>query len=220
MNFTTLTDAFLPKFGIYSRADMFLFCLFIFFCFDLFRSWRFANETAYVGLSYYGPAMGDNEYMSFFLSSLVEIPSYLACWFLMDVLGRRWPMSVAMMIGGIAAVCTAAIPEGAITCHPSSPLLEGKKERETAIAVTYSCFLLCFFSISFSALQRKEWSNLGSTWWRSLLLLHHSSLYTHSPVSCSLPKFVALASDLLLTLEGSACVSSLSSIIWYVTTYL
>jgi hypothetical protein len=65
-------------------------------------------------------------------------------------------MSVAMMIGGIAAVCTAAIPEGAITCHPSSPLLEGKKERETAIAVTYSCFLLCFFSISFSALQRKE----------------------------------------------------------------
>ncbi|CAG0912734.1 unnamed protein product [Notodromas monacha] len=71
----------------------------------------FANETAYVGLSYYGPAMGDNEYMSFFLSSLVEIPSYLACWFLMDVLGRRWPMSVAMMIGGVAAIFTVAIPE-------------------------------------------------------------------------------------------------------------
>ncbi|KAG7162834.1 Carcinine transporter-like 5 [Homarus americanus] len=48
----------------------------------------FANETVYVGLSYYGPAMGDDEYLSFFLSCAVEVPSYLLCWIVMDRWGR------------------------------------------------------------------------------------------------------------------------------------
>lgn len=84
----------------------------------------FANETVYLGLSYYGPSLGDSEhlrleflnefikikrsktvrinflrliYSSFFLSSMVEIPSYLCCWFVMDKWGRRWPMCLLMI---------------------------------------------------------------------------------------------------------------------------
>lgn len=57
----------------------------------------FANETVYLGLSYYGPSLGNNQYLSFFLSSMVEIPSYLFCWFLMDSWGRRWPMCLLMI---------------------------------------------------------------------------------------------------------------------------
>lgn len=84
----------------------------------------FANETVYLGLSYYGPSLGDSEhlrwafsnefikmkrsktvrinflrliYSSFFLSSMVEIPSYLCCWFIMDKWGRRWPMCLLMI---------------------------------------------------------------------------------------------------------------------------
>lgn len=57
----------------------------------------FANETVYLGLSYYGPSLGNNQYLSFFLSSLVEIPSYLCCWFIMDRWGRRWPMCLLMI---------------------------------------------------------------------------------------------------------------------------
>lgn len=57
----------------------------------------FANETVYLGLSYYGPSLGNNQYLSFFLSSLVEIPSYLCCWFVMDKWGRRWPMCLLMI---------------------------------------------------------------------------------------------------------------------------
>lgn len=60
-------------------------------------SW-FANESVYVGMSYYGPSLGNNQYFSFFLSSLVEIPSYMWCWFLMDHWGRRWPMCLLMII--------------------------------------------------------------------------------------------------------------------------
>ncbi|XP_045626153.2 carcinine transporter [Procambarus clarkii] len=73
----------------------------------------FANETVYVGLSYYGPAMGDNEYLSFFLSCAVEIPSYLLCWVVMDRWGRRWILGVGMILGGLFSICTVLMPEGA-----------------------------------------------------------------------------------------------------------
>ncbi|CAL4130642.1 unnamed protein product, partial [Meganyctiphanes norvegica] len=75
----------------------------------------FANETVYVGLSYYGPAMGDNEYMAFFLSCLVEVPSYLLCWIVMDRWGRRWILGIGMIVGGVASVCTVLMPPGSET---------------------------------------------------------------------------------------------------------
>lgn len=61
----------------------------------------FANETVYLGLSYYGPSLGSSEHFSFFLSSIVEIPSYLGCWFIMDKWGRRWPMCLFMMMRSV-----------------------------------------------------------------------------------------------------------------------
>lgn len=73
---------------------------------------RFANETVYVGLSYYGPAMGENEYLSFFLACVVEIPSYLLCWAIMDFCGRRWLLGVSMILGGICSVATVLMPQG------------------------------------------------------------------------------------------------------------
>lgn len=73
----------------------------------------FANETVYVGLSYYGPAMGENEYLSFFLACAVEVPSYLLCWVVMDRWGRRWILGVGMIVGGIFSICTVLMPEDA-----------------------------------------------------------------------------------------------------------
>lgn len=72
----------------------------------------FANETVYVGLSYYGPALGSNEYMSFFLSAAVELPSYVLCWFLLDCWGRRWPLCLCMIVSGISCIATVLLPDG------------------------------------------------------------------------------------------------------------
>lgn len=74
-------------------------------------SW-FVNEMVYVGLSYYGPSLGSNQYLSFFLSSAVEIPSYIACWFIMDKWGRRWPLCLSMVISGISCIGTMLVPSG------------------------------------------------------------------------------------------------------------
>ncbi|XP_076057960.1 carcinine transporter [Oratosquilla oratoria] len=73
----------------------------------------FANESVYVGLSYYGPAMGNNEYLSFFLACAVEVPSYLLCWIVMDRWGRRWILAVGMIVGGVFATVTVVMPEDA-----------------------------------------------------------------------------------------------------------
>ncbi|EEB16195.1 organic cation transporter, putative [Pediculus humanus corporis] len=72
-------------------------------------SW-FANEMVYVGLSYYGPSLDTNAYLSFFLSAVVEIPSYLGCWVVMDRWGRRWPLCLCMVISGICCIATVLIP--------------------------------------------------------------------------------------------------------------
>lgn len=72
----------------------------------------FATEMVYVGLSYYGPALGQDQYLSFTLSCAVEIPSYLLCWVIMDKWGRRWPLSLSMIISGICCVATVLLPEG------------------------------------------------------------------------------------------------------------
>lgn len=74
----------------------------------------FANETVYLGLSYYGPSLGSNEFLSFFLSSLVELPSYLLCWLVMDRWGRRWPLCLLMIFGGFSCVITVLLPEDAV----------------------------------------------------------------------------------------------------------
>lgn len=72
----------------------------------------FANEVVYVGLSYYGPSLGSNEYISFFLSSAVEIPSCFACWLVMDRWGRRWPLCLCMIISGVSCIATVLLPSG------------------------------------------------------------------------------------------------------------
>lgn len=74
----------------------------------------FANETVYLGLSYYGPSLGKNEFLSFFLSSLVEIPSYIMCWLVMDRWGRRWPLCLLMIIGGLCCVITVLLPDDSV----------------------------------------------------------------------------------------------------------
>ncbi|XP_076167595.1 carcinine transporter [Ptiloglossa arizonensis] len=74
----------------------------------------FANNMVYVGLSYYGPALGNEEHLSFFFSSLAEIPSYMACWVVMDRWGRRWPLCLCMVMAGVSCIATVLLSSDAV----------------------------------------------------------------------------------------------------------
>ena len=56
--------------------------------------------------------MGQDAYLSFFLSALVEVPGYFLCLVLMDRWGRRLLLCFCMIMSGIASMSTALMSPG------------------------------------------------------------------------------------------------------------
>lgn len=72
----------------------------------------FANALVYYGLSLSSSKLNGNPYLILFFLSLVEIPSYIAIIFTLDLLGRRTITSTLMLIGGICCIVASYIEPG------------------------------------------------------------------------------------------------------------
>ncbi len=71
-----------------------------------------------VTLGYYGISMsmgnlGTDVFVNMILVSLIEIPSLVACWLLMDKIGRKPLLVYALAITGIPCIAAGFTPDGA-----------------------------------------------------------------------------------------------------------
>ncbi|XP_014665354.1 PREDICTED: organic cation transporter protein-like isoform X2 [Priapulus caudatus] len=94
------------------------------------------NVIVYVGLSIYIPILGESDYVNFALSSAVELLSYPILFCVIDRWGRRWPLCISMMLGGVACIATVLVPSGYL--EPTIILaLVGKFGAGTSFTLMY-----------------------------------------------------------------------------------
>lgn len=71
-----------------------------------------ANSVCYNGLSYNSSNLGVSDTLAFFINAIVEAPAYVITWWAMGRWGRRWPVCITMLLGGLACCCCMFVPEG------------------------------------------------------------------------------------------------------------
>ena len=80
---------------------------------------RWNVNLAYVGLMLNTGSLFGSIYLNMALGGLLEILGYIAAEYLMGRkwLGRRFVLSAAFILCGVALLCTLAVPEGKQTAH-------------------------------------------------------------------------------------------------------
>lgn len=96
----------------------------------------FANALAYYGLSLSSGKLSGNPHLILFILGLVELPSYIALVFTLDLLGRRSITSTLMLIGGVCCILAAYIEQG--TTLATGIVMVGKFMIAGSFAVIYN----------------------------------------------------------------------------------
>lgn len=72
-----------------------------------------ANAFVYYGLSLNSTFLSGNKYINFALVCLVEIPGYTLSWVAMNKIGRRWSMSISLLLCSLTCVAGGFISDDA-----------------------------------------------------------------------------------------------------------
>ncbi|XP_078577086.1 organic cation transporter protein-like [Branchiostoma floridae x Branchiostoma japonicum] len=77
---------------------------------NIFYNW-IVNTLVYYGISLNLSALSGNIYLNFAISGLVEIPANLIAILLLNKFGRRWPLCLMLLAGGVACITAFFIPK-------------------------------------------------------------------------------------------------------------
>jgi MFS transporter, OCT family, solute carrier family 22 (organic cation transporter), member 4/5 len=77
----------------------------------MFINW-IVITLAYYGISMSAGSLSDNIFINLILLSLIEIPSYIACIFLMDLTGRKIILVYSMILTGVGCIASGFMAVG------------------------------------------------------------------------------------------------------------
>ncbi|XP_069998962.1 organic cation transporter protein-like [Penaeus vannamei] len=102
---------------------------------NLFYCWAVCT-LVYYGLSSNSGNLGGNIFVNFIATMLIEIPSYVFSFLVLDRMGRKGTLSFVLLLGGVACFVSGFIPEdfGAVIVTLS---LVGKFGIAAAFAIVY-----------------------------------------------------------------------------------
>ncbi|XP_068200657.1 solute carrier family 22 member 21-like [Palaemon carinicauda] len=78
--------------------------------FNMFFCWAVCT-LVYYGLSNNSGNLGGNIFVNFILTMLIEIPSYVFSYLVLDRMGRKGTLSFVLLLGGLACFLSGFIPE-------------------------------------------------------------------------------------------------------------
>ncbi|KAK2147497.1 hypothetical protein LSH36_550g03002 [Paralvinella palmiformis] len=76
----------------------------------MFYVWL-ATSLGYYGLSLQASKFTGNKYLNFFINGAIELPAYLLGIWIIGYIGRRIPLCVYFIIGGVACILAGTIPK-------------------------------------------------------------------------------------------------------------
>ncbi|KAB7507918.1 Organic cation transporter protein [Armadillidium nasatum] len=92
--------------------------------------------TSYYGLSANSAKIGSNVFTSFILIMLIEVPSYIFAFLVLDRIGRKGTLCFTLLLGGISLIISGFIPSDMHTVIVTLSML-GKSGVSAAFAVVY-----------------------------------------------------------------------------------
>ena len=78
----------------------------------LYLARRFVNSLVYYGLSQGISELSGSVYWNLFIAGVMEISALVICVFALERVGRRWPIAICMIVGGLACLAFVPLPQG------------------------------------------------------------------------------------------------------------
>lgn len=97
-------------------------------------TWLTSAFVSY-GISLTSISLADDKYVSFVVIAIAGIPAMLFVYFLMESCGRRWTISVSLLIGGLSIIASKMLPD-----------------QYNILPITLFFFGKCFITVAFTAL--------------------------------------------------------------------
>ncbi|XP_048771116.2 organic cation transporter protein-like [Ostrea edulis] len=94
------------------------------------------NAMVYYGLALGTDNLGGDPYINFMIAGAVEIPAYIICVLCLNRLGRKKPLTISMIFGGISCVASAFIPKDLVALKVTLAMF-GKFGITASYAIIY-----------------------------------------------------------------------------------